>query len=95
TDATEAQRSKVEEAAKAVLSAREQFPASTLADLYDPISMPPALAKAHEALDRAVDRCYRKEPFQTDRQRVEYLFGLYEQLTAPLAVEKKPKKRKV
>ncbi len=51
--------------------------------------MPPRLAKAHEALDRAVDRCYRKEPFANDRQRVEYLFALYEQLTAPLAVEKK------
>lgn len=93
-DATDVQKSKVEEAAKAVLSAREQFPASTLADLYDPISMPPVLAKAHEALDRAVDRCYRKEPFQTDRQRVEYLFALYEQLTAPLAVEKKAKNSK-
>jgi hypothetical protein len=63
-----------------------------LADLYDPVSMPPRLAKAHEALDRAVDRCYRKDPFATDRQRVEYLFALYEQLTAPLAVEKKRSK---
>jgi hypothetical protein len=91
-DATEAQRAKVEEAAQAVLSAREQFPASTLADLYDPVTMPPALAKAHEQLDRAVDRCYRKDPFLHDRQRVEHLFALYEQLTAPLAVEKKPKR---
>ncbi len=95
TDATEAQRGKVEEAAQAVLAAREQFPGSTLADLYDPVSMPPKLSKAHETLDRAVDRCYRKEPFTTDRQRVEYLFALYEQLTAPLvAVKKKAKKRK-
>lgn len=91
--ATEAQRTRVEEAAQAVLAAREKFPASTLADLYDPVTMPPVLAKAHEALDRAVDRCYRKEPFTSDRQRVEYLFALYEQLTAPLAVEKKSKKR--
>ncbi len=90
--ATEAQRGKVEEAAQAVLAAREQFPGSTLADLYDPISMPPKLAKAHELLDRAVDRCYRKEPFLTDRQRVEYLFALYEQLAAPLVA--KPKKGK-
>lgn len=66
-----------------------------LTDLYDPVSMPPRLAKAHESLDRAVDRCYRKDPFATDRQRVEFLFALYEQLTAPLAVEKKPKKRKL
>ena len=54
--------------------------------------MPPRLAKAHEQLDRAVDRCYRKDPFKTDRQRVEFLFSLYEQLTAPLAMEKKVRK---
>ncbi len=95
-DATDAQRTKVEAAAQAVLDAREQFPGSTLADLYDPVSMPPKLAKAHEQLDRAVDRCYRKEPFLTDRQRVEYLFGLYEQLAAPLVAKAKkvPKRRK-
>ena len=75
----------MEECAQAVLSARDQFPGSTLADLYDPLTMPPVLAKAHADLDRAVDRCYRKEPFPTDRQRVEYLFVLYEQLAAPLA----------
>ncbi|MEO7676791.1 MAG: DNA methyltransferase, partial [Verrucomicrobiota bacterium] len=57
---------------------------STLADLYDPVAMPPALARAHTELDRAVDRCYRKEPFSSDRARVEFLFQLYEQLTAPL-----------
>jgi hypothetical protein len=91
-DATDAQRAKVEECASEVLAEREQFPGSTLADLYDPVSMPPRLAKAHEALDRAVDRCYRKEPFATDRLRVEFLFGLYEQLTAPLALDKKEKK---
>ena len=54
--------------------------------------MPPALAKAHEALNRAVDRCYRKDPFPSDRQRVEHLFALYEHHTAPLAVEQKPKR---
>ena len=95
TDATPAQRTKVQEAAQAVLDAREQFPGSTLADLYDPVSMPPKLAKAHEHLDRAADRCYRKEPFLTDRQRVEYLFALYEQLTAPLvAAPRKPSRRR-
>lgn len=70
--------------APAVLDARAQFPESTLADLYDPVAMPPVLSKAHAELDRAVDRCYRKEPFKSDRERVEYLFKLYEQLTAPL-----------
>ncbi|MEI7911425.1 MAG: DNA methyltransferase [Verrucomicrobiota bacterium] len=92
--ATDAQRTKVEEAAQAVLDAREQFPTSTLADLYDPISMPPKLAKAHEQLDRAVEKCYRKDPFTSDRQRVEFLFALYETLSAPLVppAKKKPGK---
>ena len=54
--------------------------------------MPPALAKAHAAFNRAVDRCYRKEPFATNRQRVEFLFALYEQLAAPLVKAEKPGK---
>lgn len=89
----------VERAAQAVLDARSVFlpPAgtSTLADLYDPIAMPPALAKAHADLDRAVEKCYRKEPFGSDRERVEYLFSLYERITAPLAAAStKPSRRK-
>lgn len=43
--------------------------------------MPAALAKAHAELDRAVEKCYRPEPFHSDRERVEHLFRLYEQLT--------------
>jgi hypothetical protein len=65
---------------------------ATLADLYDPLSMPPALVTAHAELDRAVDLCYRPQPFTSERQRVEYLFGLYEQLTAPLLPAAKPKR---
>lgn len=67
----------------------------TLADLYDPVAMPPALSKAHTELDRAVDRCYRKEPFPSDRARVEFLFQLYEQLTAPLLPATKQKRAKL
>jgi hypothetical protein len=85
------QRTAVEKAAQAVINAKEQFPDSTLADLYDPISMPPALVKAHDALDRAVDRCYKPQGFQCDRERVEHLFKLYEQLVAPLAMAGKTK----
>jgi hypothetical protein len=51
---------------------------------YDPLSMPPELVKAHAELDRAVEKCYRSEPFNSDRERVEFLFSLYEKLTAPL-----------
>jgi hypothetical protein len=85
---TDPQRARVEEAARAVLAAREPHPPprgmSTLADLYDPLAMPRDLARAHAELDRAVERRYRPEAFQSDRERVEFLFRLYEQLTAPL-----------
>lgn len=55
--------------------------------------MPAPLLQAHEQLDRAVDRCYRPEPFPSDRHRVEYLFALYEQLTAPLVAAAKPARK--
>jgi len=64
----------------------------SLADLYDPVAMPPTLAKAHAELDRAVDGSYRREPFASDRARVEFLFQLYEKITAPLIVATKPKR---
>ncbi len=57
---------------------------STLADLYDPLTMPAALTKAHADLNKAVEKCYRPEPFPSDRERVEHLFRLYEKLTVPL-----------
>ena len=81
---TEAQRQAVTDAAEAVLAARAAFPGENLAALYDPTTMPPALARAHAALDRAVDRCYRPQPFATELARLEFLFGLYQQLSAPV-----------
>jgi hypothetical protein len=84
----------VEEAAQAVLEARKRFPKATLADLYDPLAMPLVLVKAHAELDRAVDLCYRQQPFQNDRQRIEHLFALYEKLTAPLIAPAKKRQRK-
>lgn len=88
----EVQRGKVEQAAQAVLDARAKHATSTLADLYDPLTMPPDLAKAHAALDAAVDRCYRPAAFPNDRARVEHLFALYEAITAPLAPAAKQKR---
>ncbi|MGA8147890.1 MAG: DNA methyltransferase [Gallionellaceae bacterium] len=88
------QRAAIEAAAQAVLDARAQFPQSSLADLYDPLTMPPALVKAHQALDRAVDACYRKAAFASDAQRVEYLFERYQQLTSLLPAEKPKRARK-
>ncbi len=83
-DTTPAQRAKIEALAQAVLDARAAHPTSSLADLYDPDTMPANLRKAHTALDSAVDRLYRPAPFATDRDRVEHLFGRYEALVNPL-----------
>jgi len=90
---TESQREAVAGAAQDVLDARREFANTTLADLYDPTAMPPALMRAHVTLNRAVERCYRREPFATDRERVEFLFSLYETLTAPLAPAETPTRR--
>lgn len=83
-DATPAQRAKVEALAQAVLDARTDHPTASLADLYDPDTMPADLRRAHHALDLAVDRLYRPAPFASDRDRVEHLFGRYEALVNPL-----------
>ncbi len=91
----EKQTKAVEEAAQKVLDVRAEFPNSSLADLYDPLTMPPALVKAHQTLDKAVDLCYRPQPFTTEAKRMEFLFELYEKYTAGLfAVEKKVKRKK-
>ena len=104
-----AQKQAVEAAAQGVLDARAGHMvlpapapqgggpprAASLADLYDPLTMPPDLVKAHRELDRAVDKCYRPQPFPNDTKRVEYLFELYDKYTSGLlAVEKVKKKRK-
>jgi hypothetical protein len=85
----------VEAEAKAVLDVRAQFPESSLADLYDPLSMPPGLVKAHKALDSAVDRCYRTKAFKSELERVEYLFELYEHYCSSLTAGVSPPKKKV
>ena len=79
--------SALEPLAQAVLDARAAHPGATLADLYDPDLMPPNLRRAHHALDRAVDRLYRRQRFTSERERVEHLFALYERMQAPLAAE--------
>jgi hypothetical protein len=91
-DATEAQKKKIRELVQAVLDARAKYPQATLADLYDPNLMKADLRKAHRDLDLAVDKLYRAKPFEGDRDRVEYLFGLYEKLVTPLALAMKPAK---
>ena len=92
---TAKQQAAVKVAARRVLDARKEFPDATLADLYDPLAMPKELTKAHADLDRVVDRCYRRQPFQNDSQRVEYLFALYEKLTAPLIPDAKRRRQRI
>ena len=78
-DVNEKQKSAVEEKAQNVLDIRASFNDCSLADLYDPLSMPPNLKKAHQELDKAVDNCYGTKSFKNDKERIEFLFGLYEE----------------
>ena len=93
-DLTDAAKATLTKTGQAILDARAAWPEATLADLYDPDSMPANLRKAHIANDKAVDKLYRKKPFESERERVEHLFMLYEQLQAPLVAASKPKPRK-
>ena len=90
-----ADTSALEPLAQDVLDARTAHRDATLAELYDPDLMPPNFRRAHQALDRAVDRLYRRKRFTSERERVEYLFALYERMQAPLAAAAaEPKKRR-
>jgi len=81
---------KIEQEAQEVLDTRSKFPNDSLADLYDPIAMPPALSKAHQKLDKAVEMAYGRS-FDDDSQRVAYLFELYQKLSGELFIESKKK----
>ena len=87
------QKQKVEIAVQVVLDTRAKYSDSSLADLYDPLTMPPDLVKAHQILDKAVDLCYRPQVFINELNRIEFLFSLYEALNTPLL--KPTKKQKV
>ena len=82
---TGAQRQSIDQAAQAVLDARAAHPDSTLADLYDPLAMPPDLRAAHRHLDKLVDHLYRSKKFRNDVERVQCLFEKYDALNSPLA----------
>ncbi|MEN9549643.1 MAG: hypothetical protein RIR12_2234 [Bacteroidota bacterium] len=84
----------IEAAAQKVLDARAEFPNSSLADLYDPLTMPPTLVKAHNELDKAVDLAYRPQAFTSEANRMVFLFELYEKYTADLFTKEKVKKEK-
>jgi hypothetical protein len=84
----------IETAAQKVLDVRLQFPDSSLSDLYNPLTMPPVLVKAHNELDKAVDLTYRPQTFTSEANRMVFLFELYEKYTADLFTKEKPKKAK-
>ncbi|MFL0684612.1 MAG: class I SAM-dependent DNA methyltransferase [Algoriphagus aquaeductus] len=65
-----------------ILEEREKHPEKTLAELYDPDKMPAGLRAAHQANDEVIERCYRSKPFESDEERLEYLFKLYEKMIA-------------
>jgi type I restriction-modification system DNA methylase subunit len=90
---SEKQIKTIEEKAQQVLDVRDSFTTSSLADLYNPLTMPPALVKAHNELDKAVDASYSKQAFTSEAKRMEFLFELYEKYTAGLFVKEKKSKK--
>ena len=91
---TAKQIERVEKTAQGILDARLKFAGATLADLYDPLTMPKELADAHRANDEAVDACYGKQRFKNELERLEFLFDLYRKYTEPLAIIEEKETRK-
>lgn len=87
-------REKLERLAQDVLNEREKTPDTLLSQLYDPDLMPTGLVRAHQALDRAVDRFYRKARFLSERERIECLFRIYEGMQDPLRKRKRRRSRR-
>lgn len=99
SEPSEKQVTAIEQAAQAVLDARAAHPESSLADLYDPVAMPPDLRRAHQALDHAVDKAYagagfKPAPAKSDAERVAFLFDLYHQYTNLLPAPEAPARRR-
>ena len=77
----EKQKEEISELVFNILDEREKHSQKTLAQLYDPDKMPEGLKKAHHNLDIAIEQCYRSKPFESDEERLEYLFKMYEEMT--------------
>jgi hypothetical protein len=97
-DSTAQQRAAVAAAAQEVLDARARHQRSSLADLYDPLSMPPELVRAHQALDRVVDAAYvpsgGRRTYTFDADRMAFLFGLYQRITTIVPASSAPRGRR-
>lgn len=91
---TEKQKEQINLHVFEVLEEREKYSDKTLAQLYDPDKMPKGLIDAHHQLDLAIERCYRLKPFESDTERLEYLFKLYEEMINKNTLLEKPKKKR-
>lgn len=80
-DISQKQKDEITELVFTILDEREKHSQKTLAQLYDPDKMPEGLKKAHHNLDIAIEQCYRSKPFESDEERLEYLFKMYEEMT--------------
>ena len=89
-EVSEEQKKAVSELADMVLNIRNMYPDKTLAEMYDPDKMPEPLAEAHHNLDMSVDSLYRNTPFESDEERLQLLFKLYEKLVAAKNAKEKP-----
>jgi type II restriction/modification system DNA methylase subunit YeeA len=81
-----------------ILDERAKHPSKTMAQLYNPTTMPKGLLQAHQELDIAIEQCYRLQPFKNDTERLEYLFKQYEEMLQKdtlFAKQKKTRKKKV
>ncbi|MGL5955358.1 MAG: type IIL restriction-modification enzyme MmeI, partial [Brevinema sp.] len=80
-DLSDEQKNRLSQLAEDILQARAQYPDSSLADLYNPTTMPPNLRNAHTTLDKYVDKLYRKTDFPSDAERVAMLLLKYQELS--------------
>lgn len=76
-DLSDSQKKSLEDCAWKVIEEREASPGKTIAELYDPKTMPKGLLKAHQDLDATLETIYRGRPFKDDTERLEHLFKLY------------------
>ena len=91
---TEQNKADLTRCAEDILLAREAHFPATIADLYDPETMPEDLRAAHERNDETLERIYLGRRFKNDTERLEKLFELYTQMTAKQAGIAKPHSRK-
>lgn len=79
----------------AILDERAKHPSKTMAQLYNPTTMPKGLLQAHQELDTAIEQCYRLQPFKNDTERLEYLFKQYEEMLKKDTLFTKQKKKRI